>query len=112
MKAFKKICRRGVLLTCLSCAVLLVQFNIYGNDFVQQQDLAALQKEIMAKLTGNAEISPGITIPNRNTPENRVIARQYIFELFEEFGYKPVAIVYRYLHIDSRLRATLNCIKA
>jgi Zn-dependent M28 family amino/carboxypeptidase len=49
-------------------------------------DLAALQREIIEKLAGAAEIAPGVRIPNRFAPENKTAARTYLSALWTKLG--------------------------
>jgi len=49
-------------------------------------DLAALQREIITKLAGAAEISPGLKLANRFAPENKAAARTYLEALWKGIG--------------------------
>jgi hypothetical protein len=49
-------------------------------------DIAALQKEIVAKLAGAAEIAPGLKLANRFAPENKAAARTYLAALWKNLG--------------------------
>jgi Zn-dependent M28 family amino/carboxypeptidase len=49
-------------------------------------DIGNLQKEIVAKLTGGAEIRPGFKIPNRAAAENKTEARTYLADLWKRLG--------------------------
>ena len=57
---------------------------------IQTMDVQVFQKEIMAKITGETEIVPGLKIPDRSTLENRKIARSYFDNVFKDLGYEPV----------------------
>ncbi len=57
--------------------------------------LLAFQKEIVQRLTGGAEISAGITLPNRGTPENRAVVRSYLSSVLESQGLEPLRQPYR-----------------
>ena len=49
-------------------------------------DIAALQKEIVEKLAGAAEIAPGLKLANRFAPENKAAAREYLAALWTKLG--------------------------
>ncbi len=53
------------------------------------------QRETVQRLTGGREIIPGLTLPNRATPENRVVVRDYLFSALEAIGLEPVRHPYR-----------------
>ena len=78
-------------------AVLLSAVFLFDICSAQQEitsNTKELQENIMAKLTGKAEISPDILLPNRFSLENRKTARSYILNLFKEFGYDALTHVY------------------
>jgi Zn-dependent M28 family amino/carboxypeptidase len=50
---------------------------------------AALQKEVVYRLSGGSDIRPGVKIANRTTPENKKEAREYLAGLLKRFGLKP-----------------------
>jgi hypothetical protein len=49
-------------------------------------DIGALQKEIVEKLAGAAEIAPGLKLANRFAPENKAAARSYLESLWKGLG--------------------------
>jgi acetylornithine deacetylase/succinyl-diaminopimelate desuccinylase-like protein len=51
--------------------------------------MTALQKEIVAKLSGAAEIRAGLKLANRTTIENRQEARTYLAEVWKRLGLFP-----------------------
>jgi acetylornithine deacetylase/succinyl-diaminopimelate desuccinylase-like protein len=51
--------------------------------------LTALQQEIIAKLSGAAEIRAGLKLANRTAIENRQEARTYLVELWKRLGLFP-----------------------
>ncbi|MFC1731042.1 M28 family metallopeptidase [candidate division KSB1 bacterium] len=95
MRTLKRKKLFGMFVSCAVFAVMVTLSASCGNGTLTNEEITVLQTDIMAKLTGAEEISPGVTIPNRNTPENREIARQYIFDTLREFGYEPVRHPYR-----------------
>jgi hypothetical protein len=48
-----------------------------------------LQKEIIAKLSGEIEIRPGVKLVNRFTPENKQETRTYLVGLLKRLGLDP-----------------------
>ena len=49
----------------------------------------ALQTTIVSTLAGDAEIRPGLKIPNRAAPENKKEARAYLTKVLAGFGLEP-----------------------
>lgn len=49
-------------------------------------DIGALQKEIVEKLAGAAEIAPGLKLANRFAPENKAAARAYLASVWMRLG--------------------------
>jgi hypothetical protein len=49
-------------------------------------DTAALQREIVEKLAGAAEIAPGLKLANRFAPENKAAARAYLASVWTRLG--------------------------
>ena len=47
-----------------------------------------LQDELVARLTGAAEISPGLTLPDRASNHNRGLARDYLAGTWTEMGFE------------------------
>ena len=57
--------------------------------------LVSFQTEMVKKLTGGSEISSGLLLENRATPENRVPVRKYLDELLKSMGLEPQRHPYR-----------------
>jgi len=76
-----------VILLFFSCSVL-------KSTSLNNEEISLFQQDIMAKLTGKTEITSGILIPNRSTIENRIITRDYLFGLLQEFGYEALRHTY------------------
>jgi acetylornithine deacetylase/succinyl-diaminopimelate desuccinylase-like protein len=58
-----------------------------------QQDAATLvefQRDVVKRLSGAAQISPGVSLENRWSPENRQFARAYLSEILESSGLEPL----------------------
>ena len=49
-------------------------------------DVAALHKEIIAKLAGAEDVQPGRRLSNRAAPENKAAARAYLVDLWRRLG--------------------------
>ena len=49
-------------------------------------DVGALQKDLVARLSGRTEIRSGIKLANRSSVENRQEARTYLMDLWESLG--------------------------
>ncbi|MFC1555852.1 M28 family metallopeptidase [candidate division KSB1 bacterium] len=86
---------RNLRISVLLIVIFIIPIFGCSQNNLSLEDLSKLQMSIMAKLTGESEISPDLSIPNRNTAENREEARRYIAALFAEFGYEPVRQTYR-----------------
>jgi len=59
------------------------------------ESLLAFQTEIVKKLTGGAEIAPGVRLENRGAPENRVPVRAYLDGVLKSLGMEPQRQPYR-----------------
>jgi len=57
-------------------------------------DIAALQKDVIAKLAGAVETAPGLKLANRFTPENKRAARAYLETLWTGLGLEVQKQVY------------------
>jgi acetylornithine deacetylase/succinyl-diaminopimelate desuccinylase-like protein len=82
------------------CSTVLLGFLASGSVGVLEGQetpdaLRTLQYEIVRKLTGGAEIAPGVRIFNRGEPRSRIPVRTYLSELFESMGLEPVRQAYR-----------------
>ncbi|MCJ7581616.1 MAG: M28 family metallopeptidase [Candidatus Aminicenantes bacterium] len=89
----KNVCR--FCLTVLAITVFL--FFVFSSQkaaSLSNEEISLLQQDIMAKLTGKTEITQGVLMPNRSTIENRIITRDYLFGLLQEFGYKALRHTY------------------
>ena len=51
-------------------------------------DVGALEREIVAKLSGAEEIRPGLKLVNRFTPENKQAARAWLEQLWTGLGFQ------------------------
>jgi hypothetical protein len=60
-----------------------------------QNPLLSFQTEIVKKLTGGTEITPGLRLENRGAPENRVPVRRYLDEVLASMGLEPRRQPYR-----------------
>jgi len=49
-------------------------------------DISALEREIVAKLSGQAEIEPGLKLANRFAPENKKAARAFLERTWKSLG--------------------------
>jgi hypothetical protein len=49
-------------------------------------DISALQKDIVGRLAGQIEIKPGLKLPNRAAPENKLAARAYLEQTWRGLG--------------------------
>lgn len=57
--------------------------------------LVTFQTEIVKRLTGGAEIAPGVTLQNRGAAENRVAVRSYLSSVLASLGLEPLRQPYR-----------------
>ena len=57
--------------------------------------LMSFQREVVQRLTGGAEISPGVTLQSRGAPEDRVVVRSYLSSVLESLGLEPLRQPYR-----------------
>lgn len=84
-----------ICLAVLVSAAFLFDVSVAQKEVSpNRKEIAVLQQDIMAKLTGKEEISPGILLPNRFSLENRKAARIYFVRLFKEFGYDALTHAY------------------
>jgi Zn-dependent M28 family amino/carboxypeptidase len=65
-------------------AVVLVASCVPGRKPAQKPavDIPALQRDIIARLSGREEIKPGLKLPNRADLENRKAAREYLIDVW------------------------------
>jgi len=57
--------------------------------------LITFQKDIVLRLTGGEEISPGVRLQNRSSPENRVKVRAFLASALEALGVDALRHPYR-----------------
>jgi len=70
----------------------------FGTQLRAQEaegSLTAIQREVVMRLSGGAEIAPGVTLENRSSPENREAARAYLDHLLDSLGLSPQRHPYR-----------------
>ena len=65
------------------------------SPLAADSSLVAFQKDIVLKLTGGADLSPGVRLQNRSTAENRVEVRAYLSGVLESMGLDPLRQLYR-----------------
>ena len=87
LDARRRSCRRAVL------CVLAVLFATSGTAWAFQagpepssSDPTALEREVIAALSGHTEIRPGLKLANRFTPENKQEARTYLIAVLSRCG--------------------------
>jgi hypothetical protein len=73
--------------------------------------LADYQRDVLAKLTGAADIEPGLRLANRGTPANREVARRYLEAELRAFDLAPLEHTYAtganvYAKLDSTTTGT------
>lgn len=80
-------------------AVLLTTAGLVRPPSASAQDdpasLAALQREVVMRLSGGREISPDLQLENRASPENREAARVYLEQILDSLGLDHQRHVYR-----------------
>ncbi len=91
---------RGILRDSCSTgvAVLVLMALLPGRNVIGQEQSDALehfQREIVMRLTGGAEISPGVRLSDRTSPENRAVVRDYLASLLDSLGFDPQRQPYR-----------------
>ncbi len=87
----------------LSSGTLLFGGFFFGAIAVLAQEpaqesgtsLISFQREVVRRLTGGEEISSGVTLQNRGSPENRVVVRSYLSSVLESLGLEPLRQPYR-----------------
>jgi hypothetical protein len=79
----------------LTGAFLLLQGGATAHAQESNSPLVTFQTEIVKRLTGGAEIAPGVTLQNRGTPENRVAVRSYLSSVLGSLGLEPLRQPYR-----------------
>lgn len=79
-------------------AVLVLITFLSGRNALGQEESSALehfQREIVMRLTGGADISPGMQLSNRSSPENRALVRVYLATMLDSLGLDPQRQPYR-----------------
>jgi hypothetical protein len=93
MKNFKILQPRISMIACAAlAALLLASVGAMAAETTAKPaalEGVALQKEILAKLTGESEIQPGVKLANRATTETKQAARAYLVDLLKGFGLEP-----------------------
>jgi hypothetical protein len=65
------------------------------------------QRDLLARLTGDLEIEPGLKLANRGTPANRMAARRYLEASLRALGLEPASHAYGTgTNVYARLEAT------
>ncbi len=78
--------------------VLVLIALLSGRNALGQEESSALehfQKEIVMRLSGGADISPGMQLSNRSSPENRALVRVYLATMLDSLGLDPQRQPYR-----------------
>ncbi|MCJ7627716.1 MAG: M20/M25/M40 family metallo-hydrolase [Longimicrobiales bacterium] len=76
-------------------AFLLLQGGATAHAQESNPPLVTFQTEIVKRLTGGAEIAPGVTLQNRGAAENRVAVRSYLSSVLGSLGLEPLRQPYR-----------------
>jgi Zn-dependent M28 family amino/carboxypeptidase len=77
------------MLIVLSAAFLFLGACAAGSgpkSGVPKADVAAIERDVVSRLSGQSEIRPGLTIPNRSTLEYRQAARSYLEAAWKGLG--------------------------
>ncbi len=85
-KNVSRFCLTVLVVTVFLCIV----FSSLKATSLSNEEITLFQQDIMAKLTGKTEITPDVLMPNRSTIENRIITRDFLFGLLQEFGYEAL----------------------
>jgi Peptidase family M28 len=85
--ARRRSCRRAV----LCCLVVLLTsagtaWAFQASESPASTDPTALEREVIAALSGETEIRAGLKLANRFTPENKQEARAYLIAVLKRFG--------------------------
>ncbi|MFC1553330.1 M28 family metallopeptidase [candidate division KSB1 bacterium] len=87
--------------------VILLFLNCTAStDTVSSDEIMALQKDVLSRLTGNSEILPGLTISERFTPENKMASLDYLGQVFKDIGLVPQR--HQYSGTGTNMFAILN----
>ncbi len=89
-KNVSRFCLTVLVVTVFLCMI----FSCQKATSLSNEEITLFQQDIMAKLTGITEITPDVLMPNRSTIENRIITRDYLFGLLQEFGYEALRHIY------------------
>jgi len=86
-------------ISCRCLAALLTTAGLVHPPSASAQgdhaSLAALQREVVMRLSGGSEISPKLHLENRASPENREAARAYLEQLLDSLGLDHQRHAYR-----------------
>ncbi len=73
---------------------VMTAFAVAPDGTVQAQEhttsLVDFQREVVMRLAGGAEISPGESLQNRASEENRALSRTYLSATLESIGLEPL----------------------
>lgn len=76
----------------LSCCVLFAgaadAMQAPAGSTAASFDPTPLQREVLAAISGETEITPGVKLANRFTPENKQAARGYLTAVLKRFGFE------------------------
>jgi hypothetical protein len=80
--------RRALLLILVSAAILVGGACSAARPPAQKPaiDITALERDVVSKLSGQAEIEPGLKLANRFAPENKKAARAFLERTWKGLG--------------------------
>ncbi|MFC1500544.1 M28 family metallopeptidase [Candidatus Zixiibacteriota bacterium] len=79
-------------------AILVLITLLSGRNVIGQEESTTLeqfQREIVMRLTGGADILPGIRLSNRTSPEARALVRAFMVTTLDSLGLDPQRQSYR-----------------
>jgi len=87
----------GIMRTTFCLAVLSgVRWSpAADSSLISDSSLIAFQKGIVLQLTGGADLTPGVTLQNRSSAENRGRVRAFLASALESLGLEAVRQPYR-----------------
>ena len=87
MKTPRRITHRAAAALALSAVLVLAACSAARPPAQKPAvDISALEREIVAKLSGQAEIEPGLKLANRFAPENKKAARAFLERTWKSLG--------------------------
>ena len=87
MKTPRRITHRAAAALALSAVLVLAACSAARPPAQKPAvDISALEREIVAKLSGQAEIEPGLKLANRFAPENKKAARAFLERTWKRLG--------------------------